>query len=367
MAMILAIDMGKNKSVYCRYESTDGKHSYGRIPTTPRDFHDLLVEHPQDTVVIEVGPLCGWVSDLCGAMGVKLLVVNTASEAWSWKKVKDKSDRKDALKIAVMQAMGQHRYVHVPCCEVRQWRELIAYRDNQVGRVTACKNRIRGILDRQGERWPSGSSGWTEAALKGLRSEARPLEECDGKDLWRGMLHQEVSALEQAIERLAKVTARLDQMAEGSERVKRLRTIPGVGRRTAEVAVAMLDDSSRFKNVSQVGAYTGLTPRRCQSGQMDRQLGISYAGSRVLRKMLVQASWIGQQTNPWMVETFERLSGGKPGRRKKAIVGVARKLFVRMWAMDRDGKDWSGPAAVKPIRRAARTAGPVIEVEDQEA
>ena len=366
MAMILAIDMGKNKSVYCRYESADGTHSFGRIPTAPKDFHDLLVRYPRDTVVIEVGPLCGWVSDLCGALGVKLLVVNTASEAWSWKKVKDKSDRKDALKIAVMQAMGQHRYVHVPSREVRQWRELIGYRDDQTGRVTACKNRIRAILDRQGERWPSGSSGWTEAALKGLRSEARPLEECDGKDLWRGMLHQEVSALEQAMERLAKVTARLDQMAEASERVRRLRTIPGVGRRTAEIAVAMLDDSSRFKNVGQVGAYTGLTPRRCQSGKMDRQLGISYAGSRVLRKMLVQASWIGQQTNPWMVETFERLSGGKPGRRKKAIVGVARKLFVRMWAMDRDQKDWNGPAAVKPNRRAARKTGSVIEVEGQE-
>ena len=367
MAMILAIDMGKNKSVYCRYDPSNGKHRFGTLATRPKEFHELLVEYSQDTVLIEVSPLCGWVSDLCGALGVKLLVVNTASEAWSWKKVKDKSDRKDAHKIAVMQAMGQHHYVHVPCCEVRQWRELISYRDDQTGRVTACKNRIRAILDRQGEAWRAGRSGWTQAALKELRSEARALEECDGKDLWRGMLHQELSALEQAAERLEKVTARLDQMAEASERVRRLRTIPGVGRRTAEVAVAMLDDSSRFKNVSEVGAYTGLTPRRCQSGKMDRQLGISYAGSKVLRKMLVQASWIGQQTNPWMQEVFGRLSGGKPDRRKKAIVGVARKLFVRMWAMDRDQKDWNGTAAVKPDRRVAGGTKAVIEVEEAEA
>jgi transposase len=207
MAMILAIDMGKNKSVYCHYNPADGKHRFGRIATSPKDFHDVLVEHAQDTVVIEVSPLCGWVSDLCSALGVKLLVVNTASEAWSWKKIKDKSDRKDAHKIAVMQAMGQHRYVHVPSSEVRQWRELISYRDDQVGRVTACKNRIRSVFDRQGQSWPAGRSGWTEAALKELRSETRALEECDGKSLWRGMLHQELSALEQAMERLAWATA----------------------------------------------------------------------------------------------------------------------------------------------------------------
>lgn len=117
----------------------------------------------------------------------------------------------------------------------------------------------------------------------------------------------------------------------------------------------MLDDPKRFRNVAQVSAYTGLTPRRCQSGQMDRQLGISHAGSALLRKMLVQAAWIGQLTNPWMRETFQRVSAGKAERKKKAVVAVARKLFVRLWAMDRGGQDWNGPAAVVPDWRLRRT------------
>jgi transposase len=162
------------------------------------------------------------------------------------------------------------------------------------------------------------------------------------------MLKQELLSLEHAQARLAQVSARLDQMAETNERVRRLKTVPGVGNRTAEITIAMLDDSSRFHNVGQVGAYTGLTPRRCQSGQMDRQLGISHAGSKLLRKMLVQASWAGQQTNPWMKQIFERICAGKADRKKKAIVAVARKLFVRLWAMDRDQKDWNGPTAVVP-------------------
>jgi hypothetical protein len=52
-----------------------------------------------------------------------------------------------------------------------------------------------------------------------------------------------------------------------------------------------------------------------------------------------------------MKQTFERLWSGKPDRKKKAIIDVARKLFVRLWAMDRDGKDWNGPAAVVPAWR----------------
>lgn len=354
MNTILAIDMGKYKSVYCRYDPASGRQEFGTVRTSPKDFHDLLVKHAADVVVIEIGPMAGWVADLCEALGVKLLVVNTSSDAWSWNKIKNKSDRKDAQKIAVMQAMGQHRYVHMPAADVRQWRELIGYRDQLVARVTACKNRLRAILDRQGERWPAGKKGWTQAALKTLKSMARPLAECAGAALWRGMLQEELLSLEQAQARLASVSDKLDRLADASDRVRRLKTVPGVGSRTAEVVVAMLDDPKRFGNVAQVGAYTGLTPRRCQSGQMDRQLGISHAGSALLRKMLVQAAWMGQLTNPWMRDTFQRISGGKTERKKKAIVAVARRLFVRLWAMDRSGQDWNGPAAVVPDWRQRR-------------
>jgi transposase len=348
---ILAIDLGKNKSVSCDYDPATGQHTFGTLATTPAGVHDLLARHAGHLVVIEICPLAGWVSDLCGALGVALKVVNTASEQWSWRKVKDKSDRGDALKSAMMQAMGQHRYVHVPSPAVRQWRELIAYRDDLVSRGTASKNRLRAILDRQGGRWPAGKGGWTAAALAEMGRMARPLAECGETELWRGMLQAELAGLRHTRERVAEVEQKLDAMAGASVRVRRLTTVPGVGKRTAEIAVAMLDDPHRFGNVGQVGAYTGLTPRRLQSGQMDRQLGISHAGSGLLRKMLVQASWAGQRNNPWMREVFGRACGGKKDRRKKAIVAVARRLFVRLWAMDKSGRDWDGPPATPLPRR----------------
>jgi transposase len=353
---ILAIDMGKNKSVFCRYASADGKHQFGSLCTSPKDFEALLKRHPGCCVVIEISPHAGWVSDLCNKLGLELKVVNTTGEEWKWNKVKDKSDRADSLKIAKMQAMGLHRYVHLPAPPVRRWRELIAYRDSLRKRSTASKNRIRSILDRQGDRWPAGKKGWTVAAMEELAKLATPLDECGDEQLWRGMLHEELACLKHTLERMAEVEQKLDALSAANPRVQRLKTTPGVGNRTAEIVIAMLDEPTRFTNVAQVGSYTGLTPRRLQSGQMDRQVGISHAGSKLLRTMLVQSSWIGQRYNPWMKETFERICGGKKDRKKKAIVAVARQLFVRLWAMDRSGTDWKDPTQSSSVPSASSVA-----------
>jgi transposase len=344
---ILSIDLGKNKSVFCDYDSRSGEHRFGSVPTCPQQFKTLLQQHPGRCIVIEICPHAGWVSDLCRELNLVLKVVNTTSEEWKWKKVKNKSDRIDSLKSARMQAMGLHRYVHMPSPAVRQWRQLIAYRDDLVRRSTASKNRIRAIFDTQGQRWPSGKKGWTAAALAELSKIARPLSECDDQQLWRGMLQEELSCLQHTRNRLDEVEQKLDAIAAQSTRVKRLTSTPGVGNRTAEMVIAMLDEPQRFKTVRQVGAYSGLTPRRVQSGEMDRQLGISHAGNRLLRKLLVQASWIGQRYNPWMKETFERIGAGKKERKKKAIVAVARQLLVRLWAMDRDQTDWKDPTPTR--------------------
>jgi len=41
---LLAIDLGKFKSVACDYDTTNGTHTFTTLPTRPQDFHDLLAE-----------------------------------------------------------------------------------------------------------------------------------------------------------------------------------------------------------------------------------------------------------------------------------------------------------------------------------
>ncbi len=99
--------------------------------------------------------------------------------------------------------------------------------------------------------------------------------------------------LDQLWEHLASIERQLDALAKQEERVQLLQTIPGVGRRTAEVIVSCLDEPKRFENVRQVAAYAGLIPQQHQSGQTNRLGKITKRGSRLLRTALVEAAWSG--------------------------------------------------------------------------
>ena len=119
------------------------------VVTTPKALHDLIVDREPQRVVIEICSIAGWVGDLVRSLGIELQVANTADERWQWRKVKQKNDRRDALKAAQLSAVNQLCPVHVPELTMRQWRALIAYRYKLVQRRTKVKNHIRDLLLRE--------------------------------------------------------------------------------------------------------------------------------------------------------------------------------------------------------------------------
>ena len=341
---ILALDCGKNKSVFLDYQSANGPREYGKVNTRPQEIHDLLVLRRPEVFVLECGPDAGWICDIAGALGVKTMVANTNDERWHWKKSKKKTDRVDALKLAQMVEMGCLPTVHVPEPRVRQWRSLIEYRHGLVDRRTAIKNSIRALFERQGRRLPVAHKAWTQEGIEEWSKEARPLSECPPEQLWRGALHQELEHLESVQKSIATVEGNLEELAAADERVKQLKTAPCVGPRLGELVVAVLDEPKRFKTAKQVGAYAGLTPRQWQSGESCIEGHISRAGNPILREVLVEVCWLGIRTNAWMKQVYEDVRRGSDKRKKIAIVAVARRLLVRLWAMLRDGTCWKEPA-----------------------
>ena len=146
---ILALDLGKFKTVACEYEAETGRHRFATVLTTPKALHDLIVDREPQRVVIEICSLAGWVSDLVRSLGIELQVANTADERRRWRNVKQKNDRNDALKAAQLSAVNQLCSVHIPEQTMRQWRALIAYRAKLVQRRTKIKNHIRDLLLRR--------------------------------------------------------------------------------------------------------------------------------------------------------------------------------------------------------------------------
>lgn len=159
----------------------------------------------------------------------------------------------------------------------------------------------------------------------------------------RGVLGVEVRHLEQIETLVADVETELDGLAAADARTVLLRTIPGVAQRTAEIIVTTLDQVRRFKTGRQVASYAGLTPRRFQSGQMDRQGSISKRGNRLLRQVLNQAAWMTVRWNKHLRSVYLRISAGAATRRKLVIVAVMRKLLVTAWAMLRDARAYRPP------------------------
>jgi len=349
---ILAMDLGKSKTVACFYDSNNGNYKFYKVKTAPQQIHDLLVEYSPEMVVFEISSVAGWVFDICSTLKLNTQVANPNTQAWRWKSVKNKNDKKDALKLAQLSAMNQLPTVHMPKPAVRQKRALIHYRQTLVARVVQIKNNIRAVLEKQGYSMPAGKSGWTNKSIERLNQMALPIENCDVYNLWRGQLYVELEMLNSTQKALADVTCKLDKLAESNCKIKLLRTAAGFGPRLAEAIVAFLDEPQRFKNSKQVGSYVGLTPRQYQSGSMDRQGKISGQGNKLLRALLVEISWLGLRHNPWLRRTYQRLLRGSPSRKKIAITAVARKLLVRCWAMLRDGQPWRD-MEIEKVKEAA--------------
>ena len=337
---ILALDLGKYKTVGCAYESESGVHQFQRSFTTPAALRKLVQEVKPDRVVLEVCSIAGWVCDLLREMGIEVQVANTSDEAWRWRKVKQKDDRRDALKAARLSAVNQVREVYIPLIEVRQWRALITYRQQLVRRRTKIKNHIRDLRLREGQILVRGSKCWNKLNLELLSGLARPLNEVGLAELWRGELHEELQQLQVIQERMATVEEKLNALGAADRRVQLLRTVPGVGPRLAEAIVALLDQPERFRKASQVSGYIGMVPKALDSGETERRGRITRQGSRLVRSLLVEVAWAGLRHSAWVRQTYQRLSGGKKARKKIAIVAVGRKLLVRCWAMLRDNRPW---------------------------
>jgi transposase len=342
---ILALDLGKSKTVACIFDSESGEHRFTTIRTQRPDVLKLLSESAWDRVVMEIGPSAGWIDDLAVGLGLTVEVANVNHEAWRWRNVKCKTDRLDALKLARLCSMNQVPGVYMPSPVVRQRRSLIEYRAKLVSRQTAIKNSIRAILMQQGLSLAAGKSGWTDKSLKSLVELARPMEQVTAEDLWRGQLSVELEALAAAVKLIRQVSEKLNQLAESNVPIAAVQSIPGIGPRTAEAIVAVIDDPHRFKNKKQVGSYVGLTPRKYQSGNSDRQGRISGQGNRLLRSLLVQSAWMALRRSPWARRVFQQVTRGAPGRRKVAIIAVARRLLIAAWAMLRDGTAWQEPTS----------------------
>jgi transposase len=244
----------------------------------------------------------------------------------------NKSDRNDARGIAQMMRVGLYRPVHVKTMASQKRRMLLTSRQLLQAKALDIENDLRGTLRNFGLKVGMVGTVKFEARIRELVA--------DHPDL-AAIVEPLLIARRVLREQLGVLHRQLLEIVRQDEVCRRLMTTPGVGPVVALTFRATVDVPSRFNNSKAVGAAFGLTPRRQQSGEIDRMGGISKCGDALMRETLFEAALV-LMTHRGMW-SWLKAWGMKIARHrgmKRAIVAVARRLAVIMHRMWVDGTEF---------------------------
>lgn len=266
------------------------------------------------------------------------LVVDSSSIEVNRRRRRAKSDGLDAAKLVSMLVRygnGEARVwsvVTVPTPEDESRRQLHRELGELKDERTRHTNRIKGLLAGQGVAFGPIDATFLER-LSNLRL-------WDGSSLdaeLQGRLRREFTrwqVLDRQIKDLEnerKKRVRRDDTPH-VDQVRALLQLPGIGVNGAWLLVMELFGWRGWCNRKQLGALVGLTPTPYQSGDSAREQGISKAGNRRLRKMMVELAWcwVRWQPDSALTQWYQQRFSSGARSRKVGIVAVARKLLIAL-------------------------------------
>ena len=306
--------------------------SFGKIPNTPKSLNEFFDKVPAAsqtiTVALETGTHSAWISRQLEARGYEVIVAHARDLAFIYKGDK-KSDRIDAEKLARM-ARADKKLLHpVKVIDKKRQEDLLAIkaRDLLVKHRTGIINTIRGLVRSIG----IDDSAYSTETINEIYSELPQKIQ----DNLRGLF----SMLTAANKCIKEYDRQIKKIAKEYPETETFQQIKGVGPLIALSFALIIRDPHRF-SAEECSSYVGLVPKRDQSGEVDKQLGISKCGNKLLRRLLVQgAQYImgpfGEDSDLKDFGTRISQRGGSIAR-KKAKVAVARKLAVTMLALWRN-------------------------------
>ena len=142
-------------------------------------------------------------------------------------------------------------------------------------------------------------------------------------------LEKEIQVLEDKLMELVK--------EEQQEQLTLLKSIPGMGNKTAVMLLVLTDGFSNFENAKQLCSYAGLTPTIRESGSSVRgRPRISKMGNQKLRNLLFLCSFSACKHNKACREIYERITA-KGKSKKLALIAVCNKLLKQSFAIATSG------------------------------
>lgn len=294
----------------------------------------------EDTPVVccyEAGRDGFWLHRQLTAVGIANRVVDAASIEVSRRARRAKTDRIDAralLRKLIRYENGEQgvwRVVRVPDPVWEDRRQLERERGQLLTERTRHRNRLVSKLFAQG------------ISMRIDKEFVQRLEEVrlfDGSPLpphLKAGLIREYKRLQAVNAQLRAVEQEIGALVENEEGLQAVRTLmllSGVGPVGAWVLVLEILGWREMANRRQLASLAGLVPAPYNSGTMVRDQGISKAGNRRVRAVLIQLAWLWLRYQPnskhsrWFQERF---GGGSKRQRRIGIVALARRLLIDLW------------------------------------
>jgi transposase len=280
-------------------------------------------------VGIEASGYSPWFEQLLEELGHEVWL-GDATEVRRRARWRQKNDRRDAELILDLLIHDEFPRLHRPSPQSREILRMLRYRQKLIKIRTMGKNSLQALA------LQSGLAKRSHLFTKSGQQELRTAHMSPAMQWQREQWFQLLEPLNQ---RLLETMLWLKQQSQDDARIKLLRTHPGIGLLTSLCLVHTLWPVSRFRNQRKVAAYAGLEPMERSSAERKHFLGISKAGSRVLRYLLVEAAHTAVKKDDDLKRFYQRLATRRG--RPKAKTAAARKLLIRSFIMLRDEIDYA--------------------------
>jgi transposase len=336
MKHYVGLDVSLEQTAVCIVDEHGKALWRGKCASTPEAIAALVkARAPRvERIGLESGPLSTWHWHELKKLGLPVICLDARHAKAALSLQVNKTDPNDALGLAQIVRTGWYREVTVKSLDSQIIRSFLTSRARLVEMRVDLTNQIRGVLKPFGMIAGKGGGQPFIDRVRTLVADG-PL-----KDVVEALL----TALQAISRQIGILARRLMALARQDQAARRLMTAPGVGSLVALAYISVIDAPGRFSSSSSVGAYLGLTPRRYQSGEIDRSGRISKCGDPLLRTYLFEAAGIilnrvsrWSPIKAWGTRLARKVGG------KKAMVAVARKLSVILHRMWHDGTDfrWS--------------------------
>lgn len=325
----IGMDLGDKKHLVCIINADGSTHDFATVSNTESKVKQFFRQYSESRVVLEAGTHSPWISRVLEGLGCKVLIGNPRKLRMIWSS-HNKSDMRDAemlARIGRFDSQLLHPIRH-RCEQSQVDLNIIKARDILVKNRSSLINHMRGSVKSLGSRIPSCSApSFYKQAQKNIPEK---LKDALGPVIKLiSDLTEQIKLYDQEIKKVSE---------ENYPETKVMQQISGVGPITALAFSLTIEDPGRFRKSRDIGPFLGLTPRRDQSGDIDKQLRITKAGNKYLRRLLVGCAQyvlgpFGPETDLRQFGLNLAARGGKNAKRR-ATVAVARKLSVlmhRLW------------------------------------